>query len=152
VRHPVLADRLVEMGRHGQKTQAGWYRYDEQRRAQPDPEVAKLIEETSKELGIGRRPISAEEIVDRTIYALVNEGAKILEEGYALRAVDIDIIYVNGYGFPAWRGGPMWYADTVGLPRVLARVEEFHSRFGDLWKPAPLLVELANAGKRFNDK
>jgi len=152
VRHPVLADRLVEMGRHGQKTQAGWYRYDEQRRAQPDPEVAKLIEQTTKELGIERRPISAEEIVDRTIYALVNEGAKILEEGYALRAVDIDIIYVNGYGFPAWRGGPMWYADTVGLPRVLARVEEFHSRFGDLWKPAPLLVELANAGKRFNDK
>ena len=152
VRHPVLADRIVEMGRHGQKTQAGWYRYDEQRRPQPDPEVEKLIEATSKELGVERRPISAEEIVDRTIYALVNEGAKILEEGYALRAVDIDIIYVNGYGFPAWRGGPMWYADTVGLPKVLARVEEFHSKFGDLWKPAPLLVELAKAGKRFNEK
>lgn len=152
VRHPALADRIVEMGRHGQKTQAGWYRYDEQRRPQPDPEVEKLIEATSKELGIERRPISAEEIVDRTIYALVNEGAKILEEGYALRAVDIDIIYVNGYGFPAWRGGPMWYADTVGLPKVLERVEEFHSRFGDLWKPAPLLVELAKSGKRFNEK
>ena len=152
VRHPVLADRIVEMGRHGQKTQAGWYRYDEQRRPQPDPEVEKLIEATSKELGVERRPISAEEIVDRTIYALVNEGAKILEEGYALRAVDIDIIYVNGYGFPAWRGGPMWYADTVGLPKVLARVEEFHSKFGELWKPAPLLIELAKAGKRFNEK
>ena len=152
VRHPVLADRLVESGRHGQKTQAGWYRYDEQRRPQPDPEVEKLIAETSKELGMERRTISAEEIVDRTIYALVNEGAKILEEGYALRAVDIDIIYVNGYGFPAWRGGPMWYADTVGLPKVLARVEEFHAKFGDLWKPAPLLVELAKSGKRFNEK
>jgi 3-hydroxyacyl-CoA dehydrogenase len=102
-------------------------------------------------MGIERRPISARNRWPCD-HALVNEGAKILEEGYALRAVDIDIIYVNGYGFPAWRGGPMWYADTVGLPRVLARVEEFHSRFGDLWKPAPLLVELANAGKRFNDK
>ncbi len=152
VRQPQIADKLVEMGRYGQKTLAGWYRYDENRRPQPDPEVETVIEETSKESGIDRRKISPQEIVDRTIYALVNEGAKILEEGYALRAVDIDIIYVNGYGFPAWRGGPMWYADTVGLPKVLARIEEFQQKFGDLWKPAPLLVELAQAGKRFNEK
>ena len=152
VRQPQIADKLVEMGRYGQKTLAGWYRYDENRRPQPDPEVETVIEETSKEAGIDRRKISSQEIVDRTIYALVNEGAKILEEGYALRAVDIDIIYVNGYGFPAWRGGPMWYADTVGLPKVLARIEEFHQKFGDLWKPAPLLVELAQAGKQFNEK
>jgi 3-hydroxyacyl-CoA dehydrogenase len=152
VRQPRIADRLAEMGRYGQKTLAGWYRYDENRRPQPDPEVETVIEEASKEAGIDRRNIGAEEIVDRTIYALVNEGAKILEEGYALRAVDIDIIYVNGYGFPAWRGGPMWYADTVGLPKVLARIEEFHQKFGDLWKPAPLLVELAQSGKRFNEK
>ncbi len=152
VRQPRIADKLVEMGRYGQKTLAGWYRYDENRRPQPDPEVETVIKEASKEAGIERRKISPEEIVDRTIYALVNEGAKILEEGYALRAVDIDIIYVNGYGFPAWRGGPMWYADTVGLPKVLARIEEFHQKFGDLWKPAPLLVELAHEGKRFNEK
>ena len=87
--------------------------------------------------------------MDRCIYALVNEGAKILEEGYALRAGDIDIIYVNGYGFPAHRGGPMWYADTVGLRRVLDRVEEFEQQHGELWAPAPLLRRLAEEGKTF---
>ena len=96
-----------------------------------------------------QRAIGAEEIVDRCIYALVNEGAKILEEGYALRAGDIDIIYVNGYGFPAHRGGPMWYADTVGLKKVLARVEEFEKQHGELWTPAPLLRRLAEEGKTF---
>lgn len=148
-RKPLVADRLCEMGRYGQKTGAGWYRYDENRRPQPDPEVEKLIEEVASAAGIERREITAEEIVDRTIYALVNEGAKILEEGFALRAVDIDIIYINGYGFPAWRGGPMWYADTVGLQRVYDRIREFHDRFGDLWTPAPLIKQLAEAGKTF---
>src|SRR6185436_5266603 len=107
VRHPMIADRLCELGRYGQKTGAGWYRYDENRRATPDPEVTKLIEEAAAEAGIERRAISEDEIIERTMYALVNEGAKILEEGIALRAVDIDIIYINGYGYPAWRGGPM---------------------------------------------
>jgi 3-hydroxyacyl-CoA dehydrogenase len=151
VRHPLVADRLCEMGRYGQKTGAGWYRYDENRRAQPDPEVEKLIEEMAAEAGIERRKIGEEEIVERTMYALVNEGAKILEEGIALRAVDIDIIYVNGYGYPAWRGGPMWYADTVGLKKVYDRVVEFHTRHGELWGPAPLLRQLAEQGKTFAD-
>ena len=151
VRHPMIADRLCEMGRYGQKTGAGWYRYDENRKPSPDPEVEHLIEEAAAEAGISRRQIGEDEIIERTMYALVNEGARILEEGYALRAVDIDIIYVNGYGYPAWRGGPMWYADTVGLKKVYDRVAEFHARHGELWEPAPLLKLLAEKGKSFAD-
>jgi len=148
-RHALLADALCEMGRYGQKTGAGWYRYDENRNPSPDPEVAALIERLTKGAGIERRAISADEIVDRTIYALVNEGAKILEEGFALRAVDIDIIYLTGYGFPVYRGGPMWYADTVGLKKVYDRVREFEARHGKLWTPAPLLKRLAEEGSTF---
>jgi 3-hydroxyacyl-CoA dehydrogenase len=151
VRHPLVGDRLCEMGRFGQKTGAGWYRYDENRKPIPDAEVDKLIEQASAEAGIERRQISEQEIVERTMYALVNEGAKILEEGYALRAVDIDIIYINGYGFPAWRGGPMWFADTVGLKKVYDRISEFHAQHGKLWEPAPLLKTLAEQGKTFAD-
>jgi 3-hydroxyacyl-CoA dehydrogenase len=140
VRQPLLTDRLYELGRYGQKTGRGWSRYDENRRAQPDSETAALLEATAREAGITRRTIAREEIVDRCIYALVNEGAKLLEEKIALRAVDIDIVYLNGYGFPAWRGGPMFYAEQVGLNKVLARVEEFERAHGsDLWSPAPLL-------------
>jgi 3-hydroxyacyl-CoA dehydrogenase len=150
VRRPLVADQLCEMGRFGQKTGAGWYKYDENRKATPDPQVAALIEKTAREAGIERRNITPEEIVERTIYALVNEGARILEEGIALRAVDIDIVYLNGYGFPAWRGGPMFYADTVGLKNVLAKIEEFEQRHGpDLWAPAPLLKRLAEADRTF---
>jgi 3-hydroxyacyl-CoA dehydrogenase len=151
LRHPLIADRLCEMGRYGQKTGAGWYRYDENRKPSPDPEVEHLIEEAAAEAGIARRQIGEDEIIERTMYALVNEGARILEEGYALRAVDIDIIYVNGYGYPAWRGGPMWYADTVGVKKVYDRVAEFHARHGELWEPAPLLKLLAEQGKSFAD-
>jgi len=151
VRQPLLEDRLCEAGRYGQKTGAGWYKYDENRRAVHDPEVDALIDSVRAEIGRTPRHISPEEIVDRTIYALVNEGARILEEGYALRAVDIDIIYINGYGYPAYRGGPMWYADTVGLPKVLARIEEFEKEHGTLWTPAPLLKQLAAEGKTFAD-
>jgi len=151
IRHPLMADRLCEMGRFGQKTGAGWYRYDENRRPVPDPEVDKLIEQVAAEAGIARRSISDDEIVDRTMFALVNEGAKILEEGFALRAVDIDIIYVNGYGYPAWRGGPMWYADTVGLKKVYDRIADFHDKHGKLWEPAPLLKQLAEQDKTFAD-
>jgi 3-hydroxyacyl-CoA dehydrogenase len=151
-RVPLVADRLCERGRFGQKTGAGWYRYPEGSRAPvPDPEVEKLIEECADGAGIARRPISAEEIVERTVYALVNEGARILEEGFALRAGDIDVIYVNGYGFPAHRGGPMWYADTVGLARVHERIRQLEQRHGDLWSPAPLLARLAESGKTFAD-
>ncbi len=151
-RVPLVADRLCERGRFGQKTGAGWYRYPEGSRTPvPDPEVEKLIEECAVGAGIARRSISKEEIVERTVYALVNEGARILEEGFALRAGDIDVIYVNGYGFPAHRGGPMWYADTVGLAKVLERIRQLEQRHGDLWFPAPLLTRLAQAGKTFAD-
>jgi len=149
VRQPLAEDRLCELGRYGQKTGAGWYKYDENRRAIPDPEVAALVKKWAAEAGILQRQISAEEIVDRCIYALVNEGARILEEGFALRAVDVDIIYLNGYGFPAYRGGPMWYADTVGLKKVYDRICEFQKQHGELWTPAPLLKQLAEQGKTF---
>jgi 3-hydroxyacyl-CoA dehydrogenase len=149
VRQPIAEDRLCELGRYGQKTGAGWYKYDENRQAIPDPEVAELVRKWAAEAGIVRRQISAEEIVDRCLYALVNEGARILEEGYALRAVDIDIIYLNGYGFPAYRGGPMWYADTVGLKKVYDSICEFGRQHGELWTPAPLLKQLADQGKTF---
>jgi 3-hydroxyacyl-CoA dehydrogenase len=150
VRIPHVADALCELGRFGQKTGKGYYAYDANRKPSPDPEVTALIEKVAKDHGIQRHAVTNEEIIERTIYALVNEGARILEEGIALRAVDIDIVYLNGYGFPAWRGGPMFYADTIGLKNVLARVEEFEKRHGsDLWAPAPLLKKLAEAGKTF---
>ncbi len=151
LRRPLVADRLCEMGRYGQKTGAGWYRYDENRRPIPDPEVEQLIEQVAKEAGIQRRQITPEEIIERTMYALINEGAKVLEEGFALRASDIDIIYVNGYGYPAWRGGPMWYADTIGLKKIYERICEFQAQHGELWKPAPLLRQLAEQGAKFAD-
>ncbi|MGE0133101.1 MAG: 3-hydroxyacyl-CoA dehydrogenase NAD-binding domain-containing protein [Blastocatellales bacterium] len=151
VRYPKVADRLCEMGRYGQKTGAGWYKYDENRNRISDPEVDTLIEQVAAEQGIKRRSVTEDEIIERTQYALINEGAKILEEGIALRAVDIDIIYINGYGYPAWRGGPMWYADTVGLKKVYERVSQFHEEHGELWEPAPLLKRLAEAGKTFAD-
>jgi 3-hydroxyacyl-CoA dehydrogenase len=151
-RVPLVADRLCEQGRFGQKTGAGWYRYPEGSRAPvADPVVAKIIEQCAAGAGIVRRSIAAQEIVERVIYALVNEGARILEEGYALRAGDIDIIYVNGYGFPAYRGGPMWYADTVGLAKVLERVRQFEQQHGELWSPAPMLTRLALEGSTFAD-
>jgi 3-hydroxyacyl-CoA dehydrogenase len=149
IRQPFAEDKLCELGRFGQKTGLGWYKYDADRRATRDPLVDQLVSDWVKEAGIPQRQISSEEITDRCLYALVNEGARILEEGLALRASDIDIIYLNGYGFPAHRGGPMWYADTVGLEKVLARVEEFHRQHGELWEPAPLLKRLAVQGKSF---
>jgi 3-hydroxyacyl-CoA dehydrogenase len=149
IRQPFSEDGLCELGRYGQKTGKGWYRYDENRRASTDPEVTTLVRKWSADAGIPQRQISTEEIVDRCNYALVNEGARILEEGYALRAVDIDIIYLNGYGFPAHRGGPMWYADTVGLQKVYQRISEFQKQHGELWAPAPLLKRLAETGKTF---
>ena len=151
IRQPFAEDRLCELGRYGQKTGAGWYKYDDQRRATPDPLVVELIAKWVAEAGVAQRQISAAEIVDRCLYALVNEGARILEEGFALRASDIDIIYINGYGFPAHRGGPMWYADTVGLKQVYERLSEFQRQHGEIWQPAPLLKRLAEQGKTFSE-
>jgi 3-hydroxyacyl-CoA dehydrogenase len=148
-RQPYVEDKLCEMGRFGQKTGSGWYKYDAERRATVDPEVLALVKKWNAESGIPQRQISAEEIVEREVYGLVNEGARILDEGYALRAGDIDTIYLNGYGFPGFRGGPMWYADTVGVKKVYDRVCEFHKQHGMLWEPAPLLKKLAESGGKF---
>jgi 3-hydroxyacyl-CoA dehydrogenase len=146
---PATVDKLHHMGRLGQKTGKGWYKYEDGRTPMPDPEVEALIEQTGREAGIVRRRISTDEIVERCMYTLVNEGARILEEGFAQRAADIDVIYMTGYGFPAYRGGPMWWADAVGLKKVCERVSEFHRRFGGRWEPAPLLKRLAEAGETF---
>jgi 3-hydroxyacyl-CoA dehydrogenase len=151
VRSPLVLPKLCALGHLGQKSGEGWSQYDESRKPSADPEVAALIESTARSAGIERRVISKEEIVDRCILALVNEGAHILEEGMALRASDIDVIYLTGYGFPSWRGGPMFYADTLGLANVVARIEEFRRRHGAaLWTSAPLLKRLATEGKTFS--
>ena len=149
-----IADRLCEQGRFGQKTGAGWYRYEAGRReAVPDPIVETLIADYRREIGSAPRKVAADEIVDRCVLALVNEGARILDEGIALRASDIDLVYLAGYGFPLFRGGPMLYADTLGLYNVIRRMRQFaaDSR-GDaaFWEPAPLLGKLAAEGKAFN--
>jgi len=146
------ADLLCEMGRFGQKTSGGWYDYKEgDRKAYPSAVVNEMIVKHSADIGVERRQIAEQEIVERLIYALVNEGALILEEGIALRASDVDMVYLTGYGFPLYRGGPMFYADTVGLVNVLGTIEKFaKGRHGEAWKPAPLLVKLAGEGKGFN--
>ena len=151
-RYSKVGDKIAELGRYGQKTGKGWYLYEAgNRKPVPDPAVDKIIADYRKEHGIQSRQISDEEIIERLIYALVNEGAYILDEGIALRASDIDMVYLTGYGFPPYRGGPMFYADTVGLPKVLASIEKFQKGYmGEVWKPAPLLVKLAREGKRFN--
>ncbi len=148
-----VADVLVEGGRLGQKTGAGFYRYDtETRKRESDPGVQEVIEREAKSLGVERRSIDADEIVQRTVYALINEGMDILNEGIAQRPGDIDIVYVYGYGFPAWRGGPMHYADTVGLPAVLASIEKFAAEHGEEnWKPSPLLKQLVEDCKTLAD-
>jgi 3-hydroxyacyl-CoA dehydrogenase len=150
-RKPVVADVLVEMKRLGQKTGRGWYTYGDDRKPIPDPDVVALIERTSAAAGIVRRPVSDEEIRERTIYALINEGARVLDDGIAARAADIDVIYLTGYGFPAYRGGPMFCADQIGLAKILERVEAFHRDLGQRWAPAPLLVRLAKEGSTFRE-
>ena len=148
-----VGDRICEQGRYGQKTGKGWYLYEAgNRKPIPDPEVDKIVAAYRQEIGVKPRPISDEEIVERLIYPLVNEGAYILEEGIAQRASDIDMVYLTGYGFPLFRGGPMFYADTVGLPKVLESIKRFQSGYqGSVWKPAPLLERLAKEGKSFSD-
>jgi 3-hydroxyacyl-CoA dehydrogenase len=153
LRYPKVADRVCELGRFGQKTGAGWYRYEPGRRdALPDPAITELIVAYSREVGVARRKISPDEIVERCVFALANEGARILEEGIALRASDVDLVYLTGYGFPPFRGGPMFFADTVGLynvVRTMARFAAAPNGDAEFWKPAPLLARLAAAGKSF---
>jgi 3-hydroxyacyl-CoA dehydrogenase len=146
-----VPDRLYEMGRYGQKTGAGWYKYDApgSRNRTPDPLVEQIAAEEAKKRGITRRVVTDEEIIARITTALANEGARVLEEGYATRAGDIDVIYAYGFGFPRHRGGPMFYAETDGLANVLARVKEYRARFGDYWEPAPLLERLVAEGRGF---
>jgi 3-hydroxyacyl-CoA dehydrogenase len=152
-----VADRLCEMGRLGQKTGAGWYDYRPgDRTPQPNADVNNMIVRHSEELGITRRRIDAVEIVERLVYSLVNEGAKVLDERIAQRASDIDLVYLNGYGFPVWRGGPMFYADTVGLGEVVNAINRYsglsHDRIPNAtpWSPAPLLARLAATGESFS--
>jgi 3-hydroxyacyl-CoA dehydrogenase len=147
-RYVAIADTLCEMGRLGQKTGAGWYRYVEGKRL-VDPEVTALVEAASRSKGIVRRTIAAPEIQAQVLAAMVNEGAKILAAGIALRASDIDLVLINGYGYPAWRGGPMFEADRIGLKTVLAEFGHMGERDGFGCEPAPLLIELAGSGKSF---
>ena len=150
-RYSKVGDLICERGRFGQKTGAGYYRYEAgDRKPIPDPEIDALIVQSSKDAGIERREIGDQEILDRCLYQLVNTGAKIVEEGIAQRASDVDIVYVYGYGFPRYRGGPMMCADLTGLDKVHARVAEFHAQHGDDWKPAALLERLAAEGGTFN--
>jgi 3-hydroxyacyl-CoA dehydrogenase len=145
-----VPDRLFEMGRYGQKTGAGWYRYEPgSRKGTPDPLIDEIATEEAARRGVNRRTLSDEEILARTMTALANEGARVLQDGFAARAGDIDVIYCYGFGFPRHRGGPMFYADTIGLPVVLARVKEYRARFGDYWQPAPLLERLVADGRGF---
>ncbi len=147
-----IADRLYEAGRYGQKTRAGWYRYEAGDRApHADPEVEQIIAEVRRELGVNVRTISDEEILHRILYSSVNEACKILQEGIAYRPSDIDAMWLNGFGFPRYRGGPMYWADQMGLERVHAQMLEWEGTLGERWRPAELLTELVESGRRFAD-
>ena len=145
-----ILDEICEMGRFGQKTGSGFYQYDEKRNPTPDPLIEELIIRHSQEVGITRRTISDQEIIERAVYAMINEGAKILEEGIAMRPLDIDIVWIYGYGFPRYLGGPMFYADTVGLKKVYEAILKYKEMIGpQYWTPSPLLEKLAQEGKGF---
>ena len=154
-RYGLVSDKIVALGRHGQKTRAGVYKYESGSRAPiPDPEVVALIETEAARLGIERREFGHDEILERCLYPLINEAALILEEGIALRPGDIDIVWINGYGFPPYRGGPMFYADTVGLKTIHERMLAYGETLGNehgYWTPAPLLEELAASGRDFSE-
>jgi 3-hydroxyacyl-CoA dehydrogenase len=144
--------KLCDLGRFGQKSGKGWYRYEPgDRSPQRDPEVERFIVEESARMGIQRRPMTEDDIIKRCLYGMINEGAKLLEQGVALRPGDIDITYLTGYGFPAHHGGPMHLADRIGLDKVLADIRRFHAQDGFWWTPAPLLEKLAREGQSFAD-
>jgi 3-hydroxyacyl-CoA dehydrogenase len=147
-----IREVLCEMDRRGQKTGAGFYDYDESRNAKPSPVTAKIIEDFRAKSGTNVRQISDEEILERCIYPMINEGAKILEEGKAIRASDIDVVWINGYGWPKYRGGPMWYGDLIGLDKVLGRMREWHAQMGDVFTPAKLLEQLVAEGKKITER
>ncbi|MFO1402447.1 MAG: 3-hydroxyacyl-CoA dehydrogenase NAD-binding domain-containing protein [Steroidobacteraceae bacterium] len=151
VRDCNLLDQVCELGRLGQKSGAGWYRYEPgQRQGQPDPLIEQLIVEHSRRQGIERRAIGDAEILERCLYSMINEGAKILEEGVAARPVDIDMVWLHGYGFPAWRGGPMFHAQQLGLANVLRAIEHWCEKVGAaFWTPAPLLQRRVAEGRTF---
>ena len=148
-----ILDKICEMGRYGQKTGSGFYQYDEKRNATPEPMIEELIINHAKEVGITRRTITDQEIIERAIYSMINEGAKILEEGIATRPLDIDVVWIYGYGFPVYRGGPMFYADTIGLGKVYDTILKYGDLVGaEYWTPSPLLEKLAKEGKGFYSK
>ncbi|WP_332765562.1 3-hydroxyacyl-CoA dehydrogenase NAD-binding domain-containing protein [Phenylobacterium sp.] len=146
-----IRDVLCEADRRGQKTGAGYYDYDENRNAKPSPFTEKVINDFIVKSGANPRKISDEEILERCIYPMINEGVKILEEGKAIRASDIDVVWQNGYGWPVYRGGPMHYGDQIGPAKVLAKMQEFQAKMGDQFKPAPLLEKLVSENKKFAD-
>ncbi|MCE3288398.1 MAG: 3-hydroxyacyl-CoA dehydrogenase [Caulobacter sp.] len=144
-----IRDVLCEMDRRGQKTGAGYYDYDENRNAKPSPVTEKIIQDFAAKSGVNARPIDDEEILERTIFPMINEGAKILEEGKAIRASDIDTVWINGYGWPVYRGGPMHYGDSVGLAKVVEKLKEYENKHGEFFKPSALLEKLAAEGGTF---
>lgn len=146
-----IREVLCEMDRRGQKTGVGFYDYDENRAAKPSPITEKIIKDFAAKSGVNQRTIGDEEILERCVYPMINEGAKILEEGKAIRASDIDTVWINGYGWPVYRGGPMFYGDTVGLDKVLAKMKQFQAEMGDDFKPSALLEKLVAEGKGFKD-
>jgi 3-hydroxyacyl-CoA dehydrogenase len=146
-----IRDVLCEMDRRGQKTGAGWYDYDEDRNAKPSPVTEKILHDFIVKSGANPRKIGDAEILERCLYPMVNEGAKILEEKKAIRPSDIDVVWENGYGWPVYQGGPMWWGDYVGLDKVLGKMREFQATMGDTFKPAALLEQLVSEGKRFQD-
>jgi 3-hydroxyacyl-CoA dehydrogenase len=146
-----IRDVLCEMDRRGQKTGAGYYDYDENRNAKPSPVTEKIINDFIAKSGRNPRKIEDDEILERCIFPMINEGAKILEEGKAIRPSDIDIVWLYGYGWPIYRGGPMHYGDQIGLPNVLAKLKDYQGKMGDDFKPAALLEQLAADGKRLAD-
>ena len=150
MRQPLVLGKLYEMKRWGQKTGSGWFKYEGGREPVVDADVDALVKSTALDAHIAQRAITDQEIIERSVYIMINEAAKILEEGAAVRAADIDVIYLTGYGFPGFRGGPMKYADTVGLKKVYDRICDFHKSVGEWWEPAPLLKQLAESGSSFD--
>ncbi|MGH7043747.1 MAG: 3-hydroxyacyl-CoA dehydrogenase family protein, partial [Acetobacteraceae bacterium] len=147
-----IADKLVELGRYGQKTGAGWYRYEKgDRTPHPDPDVARIIRETAAAIGVAQRSFTDQEILRRLLFSSVNEACRILAEGKAYRASDIDVMWLHGFGFPRYRGGLMFWADQIGVRAVHEQIAAWHGQYGDRWAPARLLAELAQSGTPFQE-